>query len=77
MKIRVELQGYLDQFSPTGNDRFDYDAPEGATVEDVMNRLGVPTDIATVIVVNDDAAEASQPLAEGARLTFIPPLGGG
>jgi molybdopterin converting factor small subunit len=77
MKVKVELQAYLEQYSPNGNDLFDYEVPEGARVRDLVTKLGIPGDLASVIIVSDQNTDPSYALKEGDRITLIPPLAGG
>lgn len=77
MKVRVELQAYLGQYSPNGEAVFDYELPEGSTVQDLVRRLGVPEELASVVIVSDASVDLSHPLREGDRVTLIPPLAGG
>ena len=77
MKVKVELQAYLEQYSPNGNDLFDYEVPEGARVLDLVTKLGIPGDLASIIIVGNTNADPSHALTEGDRVTLIPPLAGG
>ncbi len=77
MKIKVALQAYLEQYSPDGEDTFDCDMPDGALVSDLVTKLGIPGDLASIIIVGNTNATPSHPLAEGDRVTLIPPLAGG
>jgi len=77
MKVRVELQAYLDQYSPNGNDTFDYEVPDGALVRDLVVKLGMPAELASVIIVGNTNADPSHQLSEGDRVILIPPLAGG
>ena len=77
MKIQVELQAYLEDYSPDGQDKFAYEMPDGATVADLIRKLGVPEELASVITIGDEAIDASQALNEGDRVTMIPPVAGG
>ena len=77
MKVRVELQAYLEQYSPNGQDLFDYELPDGARVQDLVVKLGMPAELASVIIVGNTNATPSHPLKEGDRVTLIPPLAGG
>jgi molybdopterin converting factor small subunit len=77
MKVRVEFQAYLDQYSPNGDNEFTYDAPEGSTIGDMLRKLQVPPDLSSVLVVGENAAEPGHVLAEGERITVIPPVAGG
>lgn len=77
MKLTVELQAYLMQYSPNGKSVFEYDLPDGASVTALVDKLGVPDELASVIVVSDENVEPSHKLQDGDRVTFIPPLSGG
>jgi molybdopterin synthase sulfur carrier subunit len=77
MKIRVDLQAYLGDYAPGDGGRFAYEMPEGATVADLIRKLGVPEELASVITIGDEAIDASQALKEGDRVTVIPPMAGG
>ncbi len=76
MKIRVELQAYLADYAPADSGTFAYDVPDGATVEDVIRKLGVPEELASVITIGDEAVDASRTLKDGDRVTVIPPVAG-
>jgi molybdopterin converting factor small subunit len=77
VKLRVELQAYLQQYSPDDTEKFDYEMPEGSTVGDLMRKLHVPQDLASVIIVSDANTDSSHPLRDGDRVTLVPPLAGG
>ena len=77
MKVKVELQAYLEQYSPNGNDLFEYEVPDGARVLDLVTKLGIPGDLASVIIVSDQNTDPSYALKEGDRVILIPPLAGG
>jgi sulfur carrier protein ThiS len=77
MKVRVEFQSYLDQYSPNGENVFDYDAPEGSTIGDLLRKFHVPDDMSAVIAVGDEPGDFSHVLSEGERITVVPPIAGG
>ena len=77
MKVRVQLESYLDQYAPGDDPRFSLDVPDGATVGDVLRKLGVPTEQAAVLTLGDEAVDIAQQLQEGDRVTVIPPVAGG
>ena len=77
MRLKVELQAYLEQYSPNGQDTFDYEMPEGAVVRDLVQKLGVPDELASIIIVGNTNADPAHPLKEADRVTLIPPLAGG
>ncbi len=77
IQVKVELQAYLEQYSPNGATVFDLSLPDGATVDRLIRRLNIPEELASVIIVNDENAEPDHVLAEGDKVTLIPPLAGG
>ncbi|HEY5640895.1 MAG TPA: MoaD/ThiS family protein [Dehalococcoidia bacterium] len=77
MKITVELRGYLDQYAPGDESTFPYEMPAGATVRDVLDRLQITDELASAVIVGGEATDVEHSLAEGDRLTLIPPLAGG
>ena len=77
MKVKVELQAYLEQYSPDGQGVFEYELAEGASVHDLIRRLNVPEELASVIIVSNSAAAMDHVLREGDHVTLIPPLAGG
>jgi len=77
MKVTVELQAYLEQYSPDGQAVFEYTLPDGATVQTLVRQLKVPEEMAGVIVINGRSADFDNPLQDGDKVIFIPPLAGG
>ncbi len=77
MRVTVELQAYLEQYSPHGQAVFEYTLPDGATVQTLVRQLNVPEEMASVIVLNGRSASLDDPLQNGDRLILIPPLAGG
>ena len=77
MKVKVELQAYLEQYSPNEHATFDLELPAGATVSDVVRKLQVPEDLASIVIVSNEATTTEHALREGDHVTLIPPLAGG
>jgi molybdopterin converting factor small subunit len=77
MKVRVELQAYLVQYSPDDVSVFDCDLPDDATTGDLIRKLHIPNDLASVIIVSGDNVDTSHVLADSDRVTVVPPLAGG
>ncbi len=77
MQVTVDLQAYLEQYSPDGKSVFECQLPDGATVQALVRQLDVPEEMASVIVLNDGSADLTDALHEGDRVTLIPPLAGG
>lgn len=77
MKLKVELQSYLEQYSPRDEGTFSYEMPDGSHVTDLIARLRLPEDLASVVVVSGNAADPDTALTDGDTVTIIPPLAGG
>ncbi len=77
MRVTVELQAYLEQYSPDGQSVFQYALPDGATVQTLVRLLNVPEEMAGVIVLNGRSADFDDSLQDGDRVILIPPLAGG
>ncbi len=77
MRVTVDLQAYLAQYSPNGQSVFEYTLPEGATVQTLISQLEVPEELAGVIIVNDVNGDFTDALHDGDRVILIPPLAGG
>ncbi len=77
MKITVELRGYLDQYAPGEDATFPYEVADGATVRDLLERLQITEELAAAVIVGGEATDTERTLAEGDRLTLMPPLAGG
>lgn len=77
MKLTVELQAYLLQYSPDEISVFEYEMPDGSTVADLTQKLGVPPEQTSMIVVSDEARPVEHVLADGDRVTLVPPMAGG
>ena len=79
MALQVKLSATLRAFVP------DYDPLRGLeiplqdarTISDVLSRLNIPEEKIRVVMRNGVAAKLSQPVEDGDRLGFFPPIGGG
>jgi molybdopterin converting factor small subunit len=61
----------------TAGDNIVLDVPEGATVDQVVHSLRIPSELERLTVVNGRDAAPDQPLSEGDVLSLFPPLAGG
>lgn len=79
MKVAVQLTATLRAYLPPGTrgDRVVLDVPDGATVDQVVHSLRIPSELERLTVVNGRDAVPDQPLAEGDVLSVFPPLAGG
>ncbi len=75
LKVEVELGGtYIYDY---GGRLHSLDLPEGATVENALDALGIKERIYIVIIRNGKAAKPEDELHDGDRLVVFPPIGGG
>ena len=75
-QVKVNLYATLRSYIG-GSPSVDVELEPGQTVEQVLTRLGVPTDQTRIIFVNHRAATLSQPLHGGERIGVFPAIGGG
>jgi molybdopterin synthase sulfur carrier subunit len=79
MKIDFRLFASLSRYLPeqrTGN-LCTMEIPDGTTIGELLQRLGVPADVRKIIIVNGVHAGESQSLKEGDRIGVFPPVAGG
>jgi molybdopterin converting factor small subunit len=73
--IQICLFANLKAFSPTDSDN--YPITPGATVRDVMERIGVPLEITKLIFIDGKKGTLDQVLTGGERVGVFPPVAGG
>jgi len=56
---------------------FPVELPEGATIGDLINRLGLPPEQVKIVFVNGLVRTPEHVLADGDELGIFPPVGGG
>ena len=79
MRVEVHLFATLVSFLPpeSRNGAVSLDVPDGSTVHDVASRLGIPSSLDRVTLVNGRDAEPERALSPGDVVTVFPPLMGG
>ncbi|OGK76057.1 MAG: hypothetical protein A2050_07325 [Candidatus Rokubacteria bacterium GWA2_73_35] len=79
MKVEVQLFAAFAAYLPADSREGAavLDVPDGGTVADVARRLGIPADLARVVLVNGRDAAPEQPLTPGDIVAIFPPLAGG
>ena len=79
MRVEVRLFATLAAFLPPhGRDgAAELELPEGSTVADVAQRLGIPPGLARVVLVNGCDIGSDASLAARDVVTIFPPLAGG
>lgn len=79
MHVRVKLFATLGEFSPGGGagQPFELNMREGATVQEVIDHLGLPEESVHVLFVNGRARPRDWKLTDGDEIGIFPPIGGG
>ena len=75
-KIRVRLFFNYQEYGPDGQGDFDLELEPGATVEQVLDDLGLPHET-KVVLINGRQAEPGQPMQANDLLVVFPPIEGG
>ena len=65
MKVRVRCFTGMRRYAPDGKGDFRLELPEGASVEKMLETLGVPPEMRPFIAVNGRQAEAGHRLRDG------------
>ncbi len=80
MKVNVKLYATLRQYAPKDleiGESFPIELEKG-TIEEAIERLGIPEDSVTIIMVNGvQTRNRSTQLHDGDLLVLFPPVGGG
>ncbi len=78
MRITVKLHSTLRKFLPAGvTNAVVLDVHDGARVNDVIARLGIPPGHAKIIVSGNEQLEPTAALRDGQELNLFPPIAGG
>ena len=77
MKVRVRCFTGMRRYAPGGRGDFEVAVEGGGRVEDLLRRLGVPTDERPFIAVNGVRAEGGQRLNDGDTIVLFTPADGG
>ena len=79
MRVTIRLHATLRKYVPAGADgnAVCVDVPDGATVVEAIERLGVPRSHAKIMVSGDRHLEPTTVLCDGQEVDLYPPLAGG
>jgi molybdopterin converting factor small subunit len=79
MRVTVKLHATLKKHLPPGSsaDGVEVEVTDGATVADVIERLGIPAKHAGMLVSNDEYLESTTVVRDGQEINVFPPLAGG
>jgi molybdopterin converting factor small subunit len=79
VKIEVSLFGTLARYLPSGAQgrTVIMDCPDGVTVGQMIDRIGIPQPYPAMLLVNGIHADPDTQLQDGDLLALLPPLVGG
>jgi sulfur carrier protein len=80
MIVEVRLFAILRKYLPAGGERTRtrVDLPPGSSIAEVLDRLGIPEELATLILVNGrHEADRMRQLDADCVLSVFPPIAGG
>ena len=73
--VQIKLFASLRRMAPDPDSRFPIEV--GTTIQEVLDRLGVPLNEAKLIFINGRRGELNSSLKGGERVGVFPPVGGG
>jgi molybdopterin converting factor small subunit len=77
MIVHLKFFAGLRDAIPGRKSPYSVDLPADATVEQVLDRFGVPRDKPKILLVNGRHADLRHVLREGDTLSVFPPVAGG
>jgi sulfur carrier protein ThiS len=79
VKVQIKLLATYGRYLPPGTESSSYETeiPEGTRVEDLLRRLPLPPNHASVVLVNGRGPEPEQVLQEGDVVCLFPAMAGG
>lgn len=77
MTVRIHLLGYLARYSPTGEEKFKMDLTPGATVGALLEKIGFPSGLEKMILVNGRQSNPATLLGEEDEVFVFSPATGG
>jgi len=79
MRVVVKLFASLARFSPSvqSGAPFEMDIPASATVQDLVDQLGIPSEETKISFVNGLIRDLDWVLKQGDEVGIFPPIGGG
>ncbi len=76
-KIRIKAAGGVTKFMPDGAIEHEAEVADGADVGELLDALGVPRKVPSIILVNKTVAELDSKLKDGDTIHLLPMVVGG
>ncbi len=79
MRITVHVYAYLRYYLPEPQimQEIEWDLPEGATVQTVLERLKLPKEVRVTVLLNNSSVDSKAALKEGDIVHILPQMVGG
>lgn len=77
MRVHVKLFANLREYSPNKSPNFATTLEDGATVEDLLKKLGIPPEVPHLTLINGMHVRGNQSLKEEDTISMFPPIAGG
>lgn len=81
MEVTLKMSGLIARYVPGSAEGTTMSLLEGTTISGLMARLGLPGDESYLVIVNDSTVPKERikthVLADGDRISIVPPLKGG
>lgn len=79
MKINLVLYASLTQFvsGASAGEVINLEIPGDSTVHDVMDTMGIPSDLKLILLINGRSVSKTQKLLDDDRLAVFPTIAGG
>ena len=74
MEIALKATSHLAGFIPAGGK---LSLNEGSSVGDLLENLGIDSDLVMLIVIDGELGEVDSSLGDGMTVELIPPISGG
>ena len=74
MEITLRATSHLAEFVPESGT---LDINEGSRVEDLLEDLGIDSDLVMLVVLDGVLGDIDSPIDEGMTVELIPPISGG
>ena len=76
-KVKVKAAGGITKFMPVDASEHETQIVESATVGELLDTLGMPRDVPSIILVNRENANLDSKLKEGDTVHLLPMVVGG
>jgi sulfur carrier protein ThiS len=77
MQIRINLYLTFKERAPGGENSFSMEMPDGSTLDEALESLGISSREPKVALINGRSAASGAELKDGDQLTVFPPMEGG